>query len=178
MSRYFKQSIVAACVFAIVSGHAFSEEVRDPVKNMEISVNPLMLAVGYLPLALRVALTNKMALGIHAYGNFFGFGKAKVWGAGGGLSAKFFLSGTAISDSWYVEPGIYAGYSNWDNTKYWSLSPSVIVGHTWVWDSGFVINLGLGAQYKHAFTDKKIFGDTFGLSGILPTGEFSLGWAW
>ncbi len=182
MSRYFKQSIVAAFVLSLVSGHAFTQDVRDPVKNMEISINPLQLFLGTIPLTFRVAVTNRLAIGINVQGQFFGFGKdTKVWSVGGGLSTKFFLSGTAISDSWYVEPQFGASYTDLDSKdlkgKFWTLTPAVIAGYTWVWNSGFVINLGLGAQYKIALIDKGKE-TPFGISGILPTGEFSLGWAW
>ena len=180
MSHIVKKNLTALFVFALLSSTVFADEhVVHPRKTMEISLNPLKLALGYLPLNFTIALTHKMALGLHAYGRFFGFGETKIHGAGGGVSFKFFLSGSAISDSWFVEPGLDAGYSNYDKKGYWSLSPSVIAGYTWVWDSGFLINLGLGAEYTHAFVDKGFISkDSFGLQGILPTGEFSLGWAW
>ena len=179
MSQIFKKYLAAIFVFALLASNIMAEENMPARKTMEISVNPLLLALGYLPLNFRVALTEKLALGLHAYGRFFGLGKYKIHGGGGGASVKFFLNGTAISDSWFVEPGINAGYSIYDSKGYWSLSPSVVAGYTWVWDSGFLINLGIGAQYTHAFIDKNTFGkESFSLHGIMPTGEFSLGWAW
>ena len=180
MNQILKKSFAALFVFALLSSNIMAEEpVQHARKTMEISVNPLMLALGYLPLNFRVALTNKMALGLQAYGRFFGFGNYKIHGGGGGISAKFFLNGTAISDSWFVEPAIGAGYSNYNGVGYWSISPRVIAGYTWVWDSGFLINLGIGAEYTHAFVDKGVFGKhSYGFHGIWPTGEFSLGWAW
>jgi len=176
MNRFVRKSLGAFFAMVLLSNSILADDVR---KTMEVSVNPLLLAIGYLPVNFRIAVANKMALGLHAYGHFFALGKTSVYGGGGGISTKFFLSGTAISDSWYVQPEFDAGFSRWGSQGFWTVSPSVIAGYTWVWDSGFLINLGLGAQYRIAFIDKDLLGkDTFGVSGILPTGEFSLGWAW
>lgn len=176
MIQDLKKSIIALSAVALLSNSVFAE---DQKKNMEISVNPIMMALGYLPLTYRIALTEKMALGVNAYGHFFSLGDTKVHGLGIGVSTKFFLSGTAISDSWYVQPQVNFGYEKFTEKGVWALSPSAIVGYTWVWDSGFLINLGGGLQYKGAFVGSSFWKDKKGTfnHGLAPAAEFSLGWA-
>lgn len=151
-----------------------------PRKKMELSVNPLQLLLGSLPLTFRVALSEKVALSLSAQGRFLSLGgDTNFYGGGGGVGVKFYLSGAAIEDSWYIEPALYFSYVGTGGKGFWALSPSVIGGYTWVWASGFLINLGLGAQYAINMGDTLYKGKKpFGTHGILPTGEFSLGWAW
>lgn len=55
-------------------------------------------------------------------------------------------------------------------------------GHQWIWDSGFSLDLNLGASYKSFDYDFKDADSTtqglFKGSGVLPTFGFALGYAW
>jgi len=168
--------LVALLIFSLAAQNILADE--NPRKTVEISINPLSLINGTLPVTVRVALTQKIALGVFAYGRFLSWGEGRIHGGGGGISTKFFLTGSAISDSWFVEPGISAGYTN-HGQGFWGLYPSILAGHTWVWNSGFTLNLGLGLSYGFTFVDKDFWLNktAFGIHGIMPTGEFSLGWA-
>lgn len=177
MRNFLRIVIFTALTMGIfnVNAHAVS------VKSMELTVNPLQLLNGKLPLAFRMGLTEKMALGLHFHGRFYSYGTSPMHGLGGGLSLKFYLSGQAISDSWYLEPAIFGEFNMpRGRDRFWGIIPTVIGGYTWVWDSGFVINLGLGAAYGHNFVESAYWDKhrPYGVQGLMATGEFSIGYSW
>jgi hypothetical protein len=150
-------------------------------KAFEFALNPIPLINGKLPLTLRVALSQKMALGLHFQGRFFSYGVSPVHGLGGGISFKFFLNNRAIDDSWYLEPTLSADFNKPGNVGgFWGITPTLMAGHTWVWTSGFVINLGVGVSYSHNFISSKFWtsNESYGIQGLMPTGELSIGYAW
>jgi hypothetical protein len=150
------------------------------VKSVELTINPVQLTNGKLPLSLRIALGRKMAVGFHFQGRFFTYGTSPLHGLGGGLSLKFYLNGQAISDSWYIEPSVMTDFSKSSGQSFWGITPTLIAGHTWVWASGLVINLGIGASYSHNFVTSSYWDSNtpYGIQGLMGTGEFSIGYAW
>lgn len=180
MNRFWKKSFFGFLLVALLSASSFAEstELR---KSFEIAVNPVQLFNGKLPLAFRFALAGKVALGLHFQGRFFSYDTSPVHGLGGGLGLKFYLNGEAIGDSWYLEPTVFGDYNKPGNVEgYWGITPTLIFGHTWVWTGGFVINLGLGAAYGHTFVPSNYWAGrtSYGVQGLMATGEFSLGWSW
>jgi hypothetical protein len=149
-------------------------------KHKEISINALQLFNGILPVNFRFAVSPKIAFGISPHARFVSWGNTKFYGGGVGLSCKFFLNGYAIDDSWYLEPALTFGYSAYTGTGFWSMTPSIVGGHTWVWNSGFIINAGLGLAFAVPFTGTAglDYSNSFGVKGIMPAFDLSLGYAW
>lgn len=145
-------------------------------KNMQISVDPANLLLGEIPLRYSLGIKPRIALGISAYGRFFAYDQTKSFGFGGGVDAKFNLSGDNFKDSWYVKPGITAGYLSAGNYSAPSIGMLVTAGHGWVWDSGFALDVGLGIGYKHWFIKDSSKVKGFGVNGILPSLDVALGW--
>lgn len=169
-------------VAGLLAANLFAENLGK-VRNHEIAIDPLGFLGGNLPLSFRLGLNDNVALGIHGEARFYGWNRyTRGFGGGLGVSAKFFLSAPTFQDSWYVEPSLMVHYYSLQDSraKFWNISPSVVGGYGWVWDSGFSLNLGLGVQYSYAFIDHKVFGDAtiWDIHGFGPTGDFSLGFVW
>jgi hypothetical protein len=178
MSRKLSQLLAVIMLSVFLPNVARAEDAVKRRRNHDFSVNPLMIFQYALPLTYHKAISDTTAIGLGAVLKHNG---KDYWSVGGALSLKFFLSNTPFEDSWYVEPRLDLSLNSYKSTSYWALDPSVIAGHTWVWASGFTINLGLGIAYPIPFIDSKIFGGKYwnwGLSGVQPAGEFSIGWAW
>lgn len=156
-----------------------AEEARVSVKkNMSISVEPASILIGQIPVRYSIGITDTVALGVSAYGQFFAMGSDhKIFGVGGGVDSKFNLSGKNYSDSWYIKPGLYLGYFSSLDIKAPSIAGFVTGGYSWVFKSGFIIDLGLGLQYRHVFVSVRDKLKGFGLSGILPSLDLALGFA-
>lgn len=169
-----KKIFIIALVSSLINISVFAEQPKE--RNHQISVNPAGLLFLSVPLSYRVKLTDSMALGVHVTGSQWSF--LDYWSVGGGLSTKFFLTGEVFEDSWFIEPGVHGYYSSFGKQTFWGIKPSVIAGYAWVWDSGFSLSLGLGAGYSINIVDSSIFNKrSFGLNGIMPAADFSLGWS-
>lgn len=146
-------------------------------KNMDISVDPASLLMGTIPVRFSFGVTDNIAVGVRAYGTFFGIGEQTVVGFGGALDAKFYLSGKTFEDGWYVKPSLQAGYRSVLGLKGPRIAAFAIAGYGWVWPSGFSLELGGGISYSHWFVENKNANWIFGVEGLSPTLDFSLGWA-
>jgi len=155
----------------------------DDTKNMSLSIDPIDLFAGSIPLTFRVKVANRLSIGLSGYDKIFGTGTTQVLGVGGGLSAKFHLSAPAFTDGWYVKPEIMGGYWSVGDAQEKSvglgLEPRLLSGYDWIWSSGLSVSLGLGIKYLHftgnQATIQKIPG--FGFHGFFPNADVSLGWA-
>jgi hypothetical protein len=66
-----------------------------------------------------------------------------------------------------------------------AFSASAIVGWRWIWDPGFSLGLGLGAQYATVVSEAEArnadgsdaVGTGFSFSGFFPDFELNIGWA-
>jgi hypothetical protein len=145
-------------------------------KNKMLSVDPGNLLLGSIPLRFAFGLAPKVSLGISAYGRFYALGNSTTYGFGGGVDTKFNLSGDNFSDSWYVKPGVSCGYLSSGTFKAPNFSVFVTGGHGWVWDSGFALDLGLGLGYSHWFINESSYIKDFGVRGLLPSLDLSVGW--
>jgi hypothetical protein len=152
-------------------------------KNMSVSIDPIDLLAGSIPLTFRVKLANRFSLGLSGYDKIFNTGTTPVLGVGGGLSAKFHLSAPAFTDGWYVKPEVMAGYwvvgESPEKSVGLALEPRLMSGYEWIWPSGLSVSLGLGIKFMH-FTGnqtaiQKLPG--FGFHGFFPNADLSLGWA-
>lgn len=83
-----------------------------------------------------------------------------------------------VPTGFYVNPQIGASFGSSDDVSYGSFSIGAEVGYQWAWDSGFVLDLGIGPNYTNLTGDFNEIGfDASGGSAILPSITVAIGYA-
>jgi hypothetical protein len=162
-------------------------EVIPETRNFDIRLNPLNFFLVRFGIDFDIKLTNWLTLGPSVsigspslnYG--YGFGGTTTYTTFSlGARSNIYLSGNAIASSFYIGPSI--SFENWatTNNSFNSFLIASTFGYHWVFDSGFNIMLGAGAVVGVGGTST-YNGESNGVSsfvtGVLPTVEFTLGWA-
>ena len=140
-------------------------QIEDRPEKHVLKTNPILTAFGWLNVGYEHVLNEKASL------LFFGDLVANeilddFFGVGIGMGYRFYFTHKrkAVPAGFYIQPqirglvgdGEYVGAVGFE------------LGYQWVWNSGFVLDLGLGRSVY--FTD----GD--GTSG--PAGTIAIGYAW
>jgi hypothetical protein len=175
-----KRILIAVCLL-ISASVAFAQEGNG--KNV-IKVNPLGVFFGNASLAYERALTPKSSFVIAPSFGFFKLTGFKYSSYGIGAEYRFYLSKTKTSpEGLYVAPGLgYTGGSVkdedfGDKTNFGAFYAKGVLGHQWIWDSGFVLDLNGGIQYtSFSYSDDSGNFSTLKASGILPALGLSLGY--
>ncbi len=159
-----------------------------------IKVNPLAVLGGTDLVSYERVLGEHTSGIISAAIGGFKLGDVKYSSFGAGLQYRYYFE--EVLDGWYggaivsyqngkteIDNGIFGGSSNDDEFDFTSIGGGLKVGHQWVWDSGFSLDLNIGASYKsfdYDFTDdtSATTQDLFKASGTLPTFGFGVGYAW
>lgn len=167
--------VVSIMTFSIGSLAARGQRTH---KKMQLSIDVLDLVSGELPIIFRFGVSERVSLGVSAYGRLFGFGPVQIYGAGGGVQAKFHLSSSAFHDGWYFKPEFNIGFLHFKVGNKLRISPRMTFGYDWIWNSGFSIGFGGGLSYSHNFYKIKIAEKDYGvgLSGFWPSLDFDIGW--
>lgn len=159
-----------------------------PARTMNVRINPLGILVGSLSGDFDFRINEKFTLGPS-----ISYMKASniltdLSGFGIGLRGNWYLTGDALTDSWYVGP--MAGYASLsvsspflgtESTSRGAFYVGTLVGYQWVWKSGINLNLGLGANF-YSGGDSVVASNGVSLDvpyfhGIVPNGELTLGYA-
>lgn len=160
--------------------------------------NLIILDPGFFPPSLLIrydrlwadSLSSTIGLG---YGGFSLDGGAGVsvirsmlgvnWHPIGNGFHGFFVSGRGEIDHNMIDPGCESDEVCGDGSVT-VLSVKALAGWRWVWNPGFSLGLGLGAQYASILAEAEAEDDAgnsvsedTSFSGVFPTIEFSLGWA-
>jgi len=154
-----------------------------------VKVNPLGLIFGATQLSYERAVSEKGAFEISAaYVNLdatFSSSIDDVGLSGFGVEGKYkfyFSSENDAPRGWYAAPlaqySSISGDSGSESGKISAIGGGAVAGYQWVFgggDTGFALDLNLGAQY----TSVSISGDISGtsLDGVLPRLGLSLGYA-
>jgi hypothetical protein len=151
-----------------------------------VSVNPLGLAFGSFNANWEHKMGPSHALDVAASFFTYSSGYVKTSGFGVGAGYKMWFNPVAF-DGWYWEPRLDVGtfsekvdiLGSTGSASAIGFSPAVVIGREWVWEGGFLIDLAVGLQYYILNLNVDIAGVSYGggFSGILPTGKFSLGYA-
>ncbi len=159
-----------------------------------IKANPLALLGGTDLVSYERALGDHASVVVSAALGGFKLSDVKYKSFGAGLQYRYYFAD--VLDGWYgaavasyqsgkteVENGIFLSGNNADEFDFTALGGGLKIGHQWVWDSGFSLDLNIGASYKsfdYDFTDgtSQTTQDLFKASGTLPTFGFGLGYAW
>lgn len=160
---------------------------QSEVKPNVIKLNPLGALFGSANLGFEHALNeNSSVVILPSFGMLKSSGfKYTTYGIG--AEYRFYFKETAPKGT-YVAPGASAQFGtakveNSDGgedskTSISGISAKAVIGHQWIWSSGFVLDLNGGVQYVN-FNFKDKTGDFAGqnaLSGILPALNFSIGY--
>ncbi|MGN6803378.1 MAG: DUF3575 domain-containing protein [Ginsengibacter sp.] len=159
---------------------------QSDVKPNVIKVNPLGALVGSANLGYEHALNEKSSIVLLPTVGFLKSGGLKYSSFGLGAEYRIYFTGTAPRGT-YVAPGISAYFgtakfndSSTDNAKtnISAFAGKAIIGHQWIWKSGFVLDLNGGIQYiKYNFKDKSgDFANAVAFSGVLPALSVSIGY--
>lgn len=158
-----------------------------------IKVNPLAILGGIDLVSYERALSDNTSGIISAAYGGFKIGDLDYSSFGGGLQYRYYFD--EVLSGWYgaaalsyqtgeVESGnITIGGSSTDANKFdfSAFGGGLNIGHQWIWNSGFSLDLNLGASYKsfnYEFEDEdqeNLF--DVKASGVLPTFGFALGYA-
>ena len=149
-----------------------------------IKVNPLGLLFGSANLSYEKALTTKSALQINASITSLSVMSTKYSGFGIGADYKLYLSASKDAPrGMYFAPGLSFSSITVKNDMGDKGTGSIfalkgVIGHQWIWNSGFSLDLNGGIAY-YLNGDININGDSYSkFSGIMPALGLSLGYAW
>lgn len=181
-----KKYLISLLFVLFVSGSLVATETKKPVRNMAFIVNPLSMVFLRPSVNFQLGVGDKIALVFPLHVQFMvgsvssnsGSSSSNVFGVGGGIGAKFFITGRAFEDSLYIQPIVEVGWLGIDKQNFVTLSGSAIIGYGWVFDSGFSMNAGLGIQYVYINTKISSKNSTVAFNGLFPDAEFSLGYSW
>ncbi|MCM2278250.1 MAG: DUF3575 domain-containing protein [Oligoflexia bacterium] len=148
-------------------------------KDYNVRVNPLGMAFGTLNGALDIGVGESMTIGpSFSYASVSSSvtvgtttSTSKTTAYGFGLGMNLFLGNNRFTDSWVFSPWAQYASATAGTATASALAFGGDIGYQWFWDGGFNLGLGLGVGY-YSF-DASIFA----LSGVLPSGYFTIGYA-
>lgn len=178
-----KKFLIAACMLISFSAAIAQEGAPQNV----IKVNPLGIFFGSASLGYERAIGPKSSFVIAPSFGFLKFSGFKYSSFGIGAEYRQYLSkGKSAPAGLYVAPGVgYTGGSvkvddgsGSDKTNYSSFTLKGVLGHQWVWDSGFVLDLNGGIQYfSFSYDEKNGAFSGAKANGIFPALGLAIGYA-
>jgi len=177
----------------LIVGVTFFAMTNITAQENAIKVNPFAILGGSDLVSYERALSDNTSGIISAGYGGFKFGDVSYKSFGGGLQYRYYFE--EALNGWYLaaiasyqsgkvesESITVAGTSTEaDKFNFSSIGAGLKVGYQWLWDSGFMLELNLGASYKSFKYDfdndsqKDLF--NFKASGVLPTFGLGLGYA-
>ncbi len=150
--KLFKNLIVVILV-VFVAGTSFAAD--DSNFKTSITVNPLALIFGIFNAEGNIRIADSLSFTVN--GSYFsissGYWKSTAFGIGGGL--RYYWQGTAVH-KWYVGPLLELDFASSKYTDPFTgttasgsatgISFGGLVGYESIWDSGVVLDIGIGAQ--------------------------------
>ena len=145
-----------------------------PDRDNRISLNPLGALIGLGSFTYERALGDRVGLTLSPSFMYLGFSENKVYGAGFGVGAAFYITGTAPEGfrvSLDAAPGFVTAESGSSDATAFMFNSRAMLGYNWVWHSGFTLGLNAGVQYLHmGLEDADV-----SINGVLPALDFNLG---
>lgn len=181
------KKVLSLIVLATVLGFSANAQDAQTSKQNVIKINPLGALFGSANLAYERAISDKSSFVVAPSFGFFKNGGYKYTTYGLGLEYRFYLSGSKTApEGFYAGPGLgytfgQAKYEDMfggpdEKTSVSGLSAKAILGHQWIWESGFTLDLNAGIQYFNLKFKDDNFGVGEPFSGILPALGFGLGY--
>jgi len=141
-------------------------------KRHLVSSNPLAWFLGSFTVGYTFAFHKYVGVRVDA--GFYHIWKTDLYG--GQLSASVPIYFKKMHDGFYLEPGVFGMVLDYRGDTITAGGPQLLLGWSWIWDSGFNINLGLGMTYTWMSGD--VEGGFMSVDGPLPTGRLAFGYAW
>ncbi|MDX1683649.1 MAG: DUF3575 domain-containing protein [Saprospiraceae bacterium] len=139
-----------------------------------VKTGPVSLAFGNINVRYEKVLNESSS--IQVKGNYWlNFGDEDVQLYGGGVGWRYFFTHAKkpVPAGFYIMPFAEAG----GGTGFTRFGFGAELGYQWVWDSGFVLDLGLGPCYVIINDDNADDLDFGSVDGILPTFTTAIGYA-
>jgi hypothetical protein len=148
-----------------------------------IKFNPLGLAFGYVNLSYEKTLSTKAALQINASLTSLDLLGTKYSGIGIGVDYRLYLSPTKEAPrGMYFAPGLSFSSLTVENGSDKGTGSVFalkgVLGHQWVWKSGFSLDLYGGVSY-YLNGDISLNGTSYGkFNGLMPALGVCVGYGW
>ena len=139
-----------------------------------VSTNPLNWFFGTFGVGYTWAFHRHFAL--RAEVEFLHIWKTEIYG--GRVSASMPIYFKKMHDGFYLEPGAYFVGADIEGISAIGGGPMLLLGWSWIWDSGFNVNFGLGMTYTWLDVDTKSGFWSGAIDGPWPTGRLAFGYAW
>jgi len=143
-----------------------------------VKTNPIGLAFGNLNAKYETALNSKTSIlvGANYFYKLFGV-SVNSFGLDGEYRFFFTNKKKNVPEGFYIGPSVGVNFINQKDIDYsaTSLGIGATLGYQWIWDSGFVLDLGLGPQYTTVLSESGT--STTSFSGVLPRLSFAIGYA-
>lgn len=170
---------LTACAIAILltASAAFAQSEKPNV----VKINPLGALAGLGSLAYERAITDKSSLVLAPTFGFFKSGGSKLSVYGLGAEYRFYFTGLAPEGTYFAPGvgGVIGTAKDEDNEKATvrGLTAKLVIGHQWIWNGGFTLDLNGGIQYinLNAKDNNSSYNDNGDLSGILPALSVGIG---
>jgi hypothetical protein len=161
----------------VLSAQAQAQTQEAPGYTSVIKTSPLALALGNFNATYENVLNERSALLFSANYIYQLFGAdVNAGGVGAGYRHYFTYKKKDVPTGFYVQPQVSAGFGS----GFYTLGIGAELGYQWAWESGFVLDLGIGPQYTYLNFDEGDndlgFDDDAG--GILPAFTLAIGYAW
>ena len=176
VKKKFSAVAVAILMFS-VSAFAQSEQ-----PNV-VRINPLGALVGLGSLSYERAISDKSSFVISPTFGFFKSGDERLSLFGAAVEYRLYFTGLAPEGT-YFAPGVGGIFGSIKNdfderADVQGLTAKLVVGHQWIWNGGFSLDLNGGVSYlnlKAKEGSSSSFDDSDALSGILPAFSVGIGY--
>jgi hypothetical protein len=166
-----KRLLFTLSFLCLFSGYIFSQE------NI-LKTNPIGLAFGNFNVTYEKVISDKASVlgSVNYVYKIFG---VDVNTFGLGVAYRYYITHAkkAVPSGFYVNPQLGFAFGSSDDVNYNTVSIGAELGYQWAWDSGMVLDVGIGPNYVNLGGDYEDI-DFDNDSGIFPSITIALGYAW
>jgi hypothetical protein len=138
-------------------------------QSTTLKTSPGALAFGFFNACYEKVVSDKASFQISGLA-FFGFGDFEGTAFGVGAGYRMYVTKKEAPRGFYIMP--QAGVTFGEGAS--AINVGADLGYQWVWDSGFVLDIGVGPNYYIGLADD--VDDAF--DGIIPRVILAVGYAW
>ena len=138
-------------------------------QSTTLKTSPGALAFGFFNACYEKVISDNASFQLSG-GAFFGFGDDDITAFNLGAGYRMYVTKKEAPRGFYIMPQAGVNFGTDAN----SLGIGADLGYQWVWDSGFVLDIGLGPNYNIPLGDDT--SDDF--DGIFPRIILAVGYAW
>lgn len=169
-----KKAIIFCLFVACTYGTANAQAYQNVIKT-----SPIGLAFGNFNVTYERPINEKSSI-IGKANYFYQFLGVDVntFGLGGAYRYYFTHAKKDVPTGFYVNPQVGFQFGSSDDVNYGVLSFGAELGYQWAWDSGFVLDLGIGPNFSSLSGDyEDIAFDESDNTIVLPSVTIAIGYA-